>query len=226
LTTGTKIPTKMNHKLRLKHSLLFPVFFIVIIWIVHIIQEITEIRLYQYGIYPLRLSGLKGIILSPLIHIDFSHLISNTIPLFVLSWGIFFFYRTLAYRIFFYSYLFSGIWIWFGARQAYHIGASGLVYAFAAFVFLSGILRKRSELMALAMVVVFLYGDLIWGIFPLVKDSNISYEAHFLGSLAGIILAIHYRHEGPQKKEPQWEEDNDDDDENDADKPATDLQTD
>ena len=174
---------------------------------VHIFQETTNIRLYHFGIYPLRFSGLRGILLSPLIHRDFSHLFSNTIPLFVLSWGIFYFYRTLAYRIFFFSYFLSGIWIWFGARQAYHIGASGLVYAFAAFVFLSGVLRKRTELMALAMVVVFLYGDLIWGIFPLVKNSDISYEAHFLGSLAGVILAIYYRHEGLQKKRINWEDD-------------------
>ena len=60
--------------------------------------------------------------------------------------------------------------------------------------------------MALAMVVVFLYGDLIWGIFPLVKNPDISYEAHFLGSLAGVILAIYYRHEGPQKKRIKWED--------------------
>lgn len=67
--------------------------------------------------------------------------------------------------------------------------------------------------MALAMVVVFLYGDLIWGIFPLVKDASISYEAHLLGSLAGIILAVYYRHEGPQKKEVKWKDEDDEDDE-------------
>lgn len=66
--------------------------------------------------------------------------------------------------------------------------------------------------MALAMVVVFLYGDLIWGIFPLVKDSSISYEAHFLGSMAGIILAFVYRKEGPQKKKENWEDEEDEED--------------
>jgi membrane associated rhomboid family serine protease len=127
-------------------------------------------------------------------------------------WAVFYFYRTVAYRVFFFSYIFSGIWIWFGAREGWHIGASGLIYAFASFTFLSGILRKCKELMALALVIVFLYGDLIWGMFPLTKDTNISYEGHFLGAFAGIILAIYYRKEGPQRKVVNWgkeEEDND-----------------
>ncbi len=201
----------MNNKLRLKYSLIFPTFFIILIWIIHIVQNTGNYQFYRWGIYPLHISGLKGIIFSPLIHKDYLHLISNTIPLFVLSWGIFYFYRTLAYKVFFLSYLFSGIWAWFGGRETYHIGASGLVYAFTAFVFFSGILRKRTELMALALVVVFLYGDLIWGIFPLTKDSLISYETHFLGALAGIILAFIYRYDGPQKKEENWEDEEDDD---------------
>ena len=162
----------------------------------------------QLGIYPLKIKGLKGILFSPLIHKNLSHLISNTIPLFVLSWGVFYFYRSLGYKIFLLSYLFSGIWIWFGAREGWHIGASGLVYAFAAFVFASGIIRKRKELMALTLVVVFLYGDLLWGMFPITKETDISFEGHSLGALAGIILAVVYRKEGPQRILPQWDEEN------------------
>lgn len=198
---------KARERLRIKHSLLFPVFFIILIWIMFFLKEYGGIKMYQWGIFPLHARGLKGILLSPLVHSNFSHIISNTIPLFVLMWGTFYFYRDLAYRIFIFSYVFSGIWVWFGAREAWHIGASGLVYSFAAFVFFSGILRKRKELMALALVVVFLYGDLIWGMFPLVKDTNISFEGHLLGAIAGIILAIFYRKKGPQRHTIQWEED-------------------
>jgi len=198
---------KERVRLRIKHSLLFPVFFILLIWLMFFLKEYGGIKMYQWGIYPLQTRGLKGILLSPLVHASYSHLISNTVPLFVLMWSIFYFYRDLAYKIFIFSYIFSGIWVWFGARDAWHIGASGLVYAFAAFVFLSGILRKRKELMALALVVVFLYGDLIWGMFPMKKDTDISFEGHLLGALAGVILAIFYKKKGPQKIEIKWEDD-------------------
>lgn len=209
-----ELKEKERQKLLFKHSLIFPIFFICLIWLMFFLQEYGDVNMNHWGIYPLETKGLKGILLSPLVHRDISHLISNSIPLFVLLWAVFYFYRTLAYRIFFLSYIFSGIWIWFGAREGWHIGASGLVYAFAAFTFVSGVIRKRKEYMALALVIVFLYGDLIWGMFPMTKDTDISFEGHFLGAIAGITLAIYFKNENPKKKNHILEEEKEEEDEN------------
>jgi membrane associated rhomboid family serine protease len=100
-------------------------------------------------------------------------------------------------------YLISGIWLWFGGRPAYHIGASGIIYGFASFLFISGIIRKYIPLMAISLLVAFLYGGLIWGVLPI--DMKISWEGHLYGGIAGIVVAFYYKNKGPQRKKYDWE---------------------
>lgn len=159
--------------------------------------------LSAYGIYPRELSGLRGILLSPLLHGSFSHLLNNSFPLLVLGSALFFFYRDLAPRIFFLGLLITGIWVWAIARQSFHIGASGVVYSLAAFLFVSGIIRRHPRLMALSLLVAFLYGSMIWGIFPI--REHISWESHLMGMLSGVLLALFYRGTGPQRPLYSWE---------------------
>ncbi|MDM8160725.1 rhomboid family intramembrane serine protease [Labilibaculum sp. K2S] len=184
-------------KLKLKHSLIFPIAFIFLIWTVKIFEWGLGLNLYYLGIFPLHTKGLIGILTSPLIHKDFSHLMANTIPFFVLSWGIFYFYRPLSYQIFILCYFTANILVWLGAREAYHIGASGLVYAFASFLFFSGIIRNHYRLIAISFIVAFLYGSLFWGVFPILKD--VSWEGHLFGGFSGLIYALAYRNQGPKK---------------------------
>jgi membrane associated rhomboid family serine protease len=100
----------------------------------------------------------------------------------------------------------SGIWVWFGGRDSWHIGASGVIYGLSSFLFVSGMIRKNTQLAALAMVVAFLYGSMIWGIFPdFFPKENISWEGHLGGFVAGIIMAFYYRNSGPKPKKYSWE---------------------
>ena len=194
-------------RLKLKHSLIFPVSFLVLIWAIKIFEWGLGLDFTQLGVFPLHAKGLLGILTSPLIHGDFSHLMANSVPFLVLGWGIFYFYRPLSYRIFILCYFTTNILVWLGAREAYHIGASGLVYAFASFLFFSGILRNYYRLIAISLVVVFLYGGLFWGIFPILKD--ISWEGHLFGAISGLTYAIAYRDKGPQKPKAIVPEDDD-----------------
>lgn len=184
-------------------SFIPPLFFIALLWIIKIIEITVPINFDKYGVLPRHFEGLIGIITSPLIHGDFEHLISNSIPLLILSAGLIYFYKEVAAKVFFLVYFLSGFWLWLIGRESYHIGASGVLYGLTTFIFFSGILRRHTGLMALSLIVVFLYGGLIWGIFPLFKQ--MSWEAHLCGSLAGILLAFVYRKEGPQRKEYEWE---------------------
>lgn len=200
-----------SEKNRLWLSLAFPLLFLFLIWMVWFVEISLNFDFTIYGLFPRKLSGLKGILFSPLIHANFRHLVDNSIPLLTLMGVIFYFYPSLAFRIFFLTWIMSGIWVWFGGREAYHIGASGLIYGFAAFLFLSGIIRNYIPLLAISLLVVFLYGSLVWGIFPIKED--ISWESHLLGSIAGVILAVHYRKFGPQPKKYEWEDEDEEQEE-------------
>ena len=187
------------------------------LWLVKFIEWKSGHLLTEFGVFPRTTNGLIGILTSPFIHGDFKHIVSNSLPLLVLGAAIFYFYDTLAFKVFAWVYLLGGFWLWLGGRESYHIGASGLVYGLTAFLFFSGMFRRDTRLMAISMLVVFLYGGMVWGLFPLFK--GVSWEAHLFGSIAGILLAMVYRKEGPQRKLYEWEkndftEDDDDDDEN------------
>ena len=199
---------------RFLYSFIFPVFFLFIIWTVKISEVLLNQDFAYLGIFPLKLKGLIGIVTAPLIHSDFEHLIANSIPILILGTGVFYFYNKVAFKVFFLSYFIANIWIWFGARQAYHIGASGLVYSFASFLFFSGVICKNVRLMAISLLVVFLYGSMIWGVLPI--QPHVSWESHLMGAIAGMILAFYYKDQGPKRKMYSWElEDEEDETEDD-----------
>ena len=159
----------LNNSSKLKldiTKLLTPLLFPVILWAVHLLSLLLNEDLSKLGLLPRNLVGLLGIFTSPLIHADFSHLISNTIPLIILGWIIFYFYPKLSYLLFVFIYFFTGLLVWIFARQVFHIGASGIVYGFVSFLFFSGIFRKDNTSIALALVITFLYGGLVWGMIP------------------------------------------------------------
>jgi membrane associated rhomboid family serine protease len=199
-----------KEKKKLFLSMLIPFLFVVSIWLIRAVEVIFNSDFSSYGIYPRHLSGLIGIITSPFIHSDINHLWNNTLPIFILWTLIFYFYSQVAFRVSFWVFLLTGITVWLLGRPSYHIGASGLIYGFASFLFFSGIIRMHIPLIALSLLVVFIYGEMVWGVFPGLKVS-ISWESHMLGFLSGIILAILYRKEGPQRPDPfpEDEEEND-----------------
>ncbi|MFO7935381.1 MAG: rhomboid family intramembrane serine protease [Bacteroidales bacterium] len=185
-----------EEKKRFIYSMVFPAFFLFLIWAVKLFEMAMDISFVEGGVYPRRISGLKGILFSPLIHGDWKHLVDNSMPVFLLSLALFYFYRDIAYRIWVLIYFISGLLLWGIGRQAYHIGSSGLIYGLAAFLFISGILRKVRSLMAISLLVVFWYGSLVWGLLPF--DYQISFEAHLTGAVSGIFLSVFYREQGPE----------------------------
>lgn len=189
-------------KSELFRSAAIPILFVLVLWIIEMGAEWSGVRMIKLGIHPLTLEGLTGIITSPFIHGDIDHLLSNTAPLLIVGTGIIFFYKELAYKVFAYVWLMTGVWVWLFARPDWHIGASGLIYGLVCFLFFSGLLRKDTRLMAVSLLVTFLYGSLVWGILPI--DQTISWESHLFGSVAGIYCAIYFRKEGPEQTKPQW----------------------
>ncbi len=204
-----KLDPEMEKRIFL-HSLIFPAAMVLIFWIVEIFEQTTGISLVRLGVYPLHAKGLPGILFSPFIHSDFEHLISNSIPFFILMFALIYFYRRISYQIFLQLFFLSGICVWFSGREAWHIGASGVVYAMAAFHFVSGIIRSDTRLLTLSVTVVFLYGGMVWGMFPINPD--VSWEGHLWGAISGVVIAWRYRKYIIRRDKFDWEEEEDEED--------------
>lgn len=195
---------------RFRASTIVSALFVFALWIVKAMELISGNAYYKFGLLPRNLTGVKGIFLAPLIHSDFNHLINNSISIYILLVALVYFYKDLWYKIFFQSWLLSGIMVWIGARQNYHIGCSGLVYALASFIFFSGVFRKNTNLMAVSLLVVFIYGGMIWGVLPIFH--KISWEYHLFGGITGMVLSLIYRNEGPLPQKWEWSENDEEED--------------
>jgi membrane associated rhomboid family serine protease len=195
-----------EEKQKLLRALTIPAILVFLMWGIKLVEFGFDVSFAFLGTNPLQINGIQGIFLMPFVHGDFNHLLANSGPFLILGTALFYFYKDISIRVLVGIWLLSGIWVWFGGRDSWHIGASGVIYGLSSFLFFSGVIRKNTQLAALAMIVAFLYGSTIWGIFPdFFPEENISWEGHLGGFVAGIILAVYYRKSGPQRKKYSWE---------------------
>jgi len=158
-----------------------------ILWLIELYNSSVGHSLGVWGIHPRTVDGLFGILVWPLLHANMSHLIANTLPFAILSWFIllrgFREYILVTIGI----TLLAGLATWLFARSAIHIGASGLIFGYFGFLVAAAWYEKSLSSFVFAFLTVFLYGGIVWGIFP--QGPQVSWEGHFFGLVAGIILA-------------------------------------
>ena len=180
-----------------------------LIWLIFGLEYLLELDLGTYSVEPRTANGLLGILFFPLLHASLEHIAGNTVSLFVLLVGVRYIFPQLFFRVFTLSYILPGVFTWIIGRPSFHLGASGMIYSLVVFMFFSGVIRVNRYLLALSLLVVFLYGGLFWGIFPL--EQGISWEGHLGGALTGFFMAIWFRKEPPieeiVEREPEWDED-------------------
>ncbi|GAB1856371.1 rhomboid family intramembrane serine protease [Flavobacteriaceae bacterium MHTCC 0001] len=181
----------------------YPILFVLVIWLVFWFEVRFGFNFKNMGILPQTLTGLKGVVLSPFIHGDILHLYHNTIPLFVLTAALFYFYRAIVWKVLLYGILVSGFLTWCIGRPAYHIGASGLIYVLVSFIFFKGVFAKHFRLIALSLLVVFLYGSMVWYTMPI--EEGISWEGHLSGLIAGLVFALIFKKQIAKPKQYVWE---------------------
>jgi membrane associated rhomboid family serine protease len=160
---------------------------VMLLWIALWADLRFDLNLRSLGVYPRTAEGLKGIFLTPFIHKDLSHLTNNSISLVALLWFLFYFYPKAAWKVLFWGIVLSGLGTWLIGRPAFHIGASGVVYMLVSFLFFKGVFSGYYRLIALSLIVVFLYGGLLWYVFPI--DPKISWEGHLSGFFVGFVFA-------------------------------------
>lgn len=181
----------------------YPVLFVLAIWIVFWFEIRFGFDFNHLGVYPRTISGLIGVLFSPFIHGDLTHLWHNTLPLLILSMALFFFYPKNAWKVLLFGVLFTGGFTWLFGRSAHHIGASGVIYMLFGFLFFKGLVAKHFRLIALSFVVVFIYGSMIWYTLPV--DPKISWEGHLSGLLVGTGLAFLVKKGVVKQKKYDWE---------------------
>lgn len=170
-------------------SSIVPFRLVFLMWAAFFVELMFGIPLSIFGIVPWEPIGLIGIFTGPLLHGSFNHLLSNTVPMLFLGSLIFFFYEKIGGVIFFRSYFWTNILVWlFGRQDSSHIGASGIVYGLAFFLIFFGIFRRDFMSLLISIVVILLYGGVIYGVLP--TDPRVSWESHFAGALVGIYTAI------------------------------------
>lgn len=185
-----------------KNIFLVPALFVFAIWFIYWIEIQFGFNFNKFGVYPRNLSGFKGVFFTHFIHSDTKHLFNNSIPLFVLTMSLFYFYRDLAWKILLFGAFLTGFLTWIIARESFHIGASGVVYLLFSFILFSGIIRKHFRLVALSLIIIFLYGSMVWYILPI--KEGMSWEGHLSGFIVGLLFAFIYRNKGLIQQEFQF----------------------
>lgn len=190
---------------RFKASIKLPLVFLIIIWLAFL----SGFPPASWGILPMNIEGLRGILFSPIIHGDLNHIISNSAPFFMLSSMMLFFYPKVAKTAFGTIYVLSGLLVWVFGRESFHIGASGLIYGMVAFLFWSGVFRRSIPSIILSLIVTFLYSGLWVGVLP--DQPGVSWEGHLLGGLVGVFTAYLFKNRNSgnfleKKKTYSWEE--------------------
>lgn len=189
-------------------AIIYPLLILVVMWLVFWADHLLpSIDFYKGGVMPKSPQHLYGILLMPFIHAkdDVLHIVNNSLPTVLLFAALIYYYREIALRVTLISWLLTGVGLWLFAENnnSYHIGMSGIIYALAAFLFTSGVLRKYRPLQGISLFVAFVYGSMIWGIFPM--EPRVSWEGHLSGLLTGVLLAFVYRKKGPQAPRYQYE---------------------
>jgi len=176
--------------------------FVAVLWLIPLLGWALELE--RFGVRPRQWIGLPGILVAPLLHAGFIHLIANTLPLVVLGTTMLHLYPTAAFRVLAAVYLGPGIAVWLFARDGNHVGASGLVYGLVGYIFVAGLIRRDRRAIAASLLVAFMYGTLVWGILPI--RNGVSWETHLAAALIGVSLAIALRHaDVPPRTRYSWE---------------------
>ena len=172
-------------------KILFPICAVALMWLVKIIEVIQNYKYTRLVIYPREFDGLVGILTAPFIHSDWQHLMSNSIPMLALMSMVMVFYKRVAVPSIVIITIFTGFTVWLFARDAYHVGASGVVYGLVAFVAWTGIFRRNLKSIILALVILVVFGSYFHGIIP--NKEGVSWESHLFGGLVGIFTAFLFK---------------------------------
>ncbi len=203
-----------------KRAVIYPLLMLSAMWFGYFLQTQGFFQSCFGAIIPLLPEGLLGVVTAPLLHGNIDHIIGNSIPIAALIFLLYQFYPVVANKVFIIGWLATGLLVWLlptidilTGEYMYTctIGASGVVYVLAFFLFFSGVFKWNTKLLTISMLVVLYYGSLVWGMLPeelfytMQEPSKISWQAHLSGAIVGSIIAFAFKNVGEKKKKFIWE---------------------
>jgi membrane associated rhomboid family serine protease len=163
--------------------------FVATIWTVFVLDWVLPVDLNSFGLVPRMLTGLVGIPTMPFLHLNLEHIVSNTLPIFVLL-ILLAGSKAKSWQVVIATVVLGGGLLWLFGRPATHVGASALIFGLAAFLMVSGVLEGRLVPLVISLVVAIFYGgSLFSGIIPRL-GSHVSWDGHLCGAIAGGIIAF------------------------------------
>ena len=202
----------MKQNKRLSQSIIYSILVVTILWCLKSAEILFDWNLSFMGLMPLEAKGMLGILTAPLVHGSLEHIFNNTFAILILASVLYYGYPKSWWKVLSLVWVLSGVGVWLFARQANHIGASGLTHGLFFFLFVASIFRRDKSSVAIMMIAFLLYGGMTMTIFP--REEGISFEYHFFGALAGVIAALIWRDSDPKPvlKRYEWEDHHSDDD--------------
>ena len=200
-------PKNSGDKQQLINAIFIPGIIVIFMMISFLFEKGMGLNFHEGGVFPRRIENIWGIFTMIFVHADWSHLLNNVLSFFILCSFTYYFYKQIASKVLIISYVCSGLILWFIGRDNWHIGASGLIYSLAFFLFFSGLFRRHIPLIAISLIVAFIYGSMVWHIFPWQIHDPVSWEGHLAGGTTGSILSIILRNKPPQKPIVLWNDD-------------------
>ncbi|MGS2720181.1 rhomboid family intramembrane serine protease [Paraglaciecola aestuariivivens] len=197
----------MKTQKRLYKSVFYTIMVVAILWCIKSAEILFQLNLSFLGLVPHEFSSLLAVFTAPLIHGSLSHLFNNTLALLLLGSFLHYGYVNSWLKVVGLVWVLSGLGVWLFARDANHIGASGVTHGMFFFLFVVSIFRRDKSSVAIMMIAFLLYGGMTMSILP--REPGISFEYHFFGAVAGVIAAILWRNNDPKpiEKRYEWEDD-------------------
>jgi membrane associated rhomboid family serine protease len=184
-TVSTDAPPKESPVVR---GMIVVLALVVAMWLVEVVDQVAGGRLDGNGIEPREPDGLDGIVWAPFLHADWQHLIGNTIPFLLLGFAIALSGIARVILVTVIVAVVGGLGTWlFAPASTVHIGASGIVFGFAAYLVARGVFSRSPWQLLLGAVVVAVWGaTLLQGLVP---EEGISWQGHLFGALGGVLAA-------------------------------------
>lgn len=186
----------------LSKSIISSCLFVLLLWCIKSAEILFSLNMTGLGVYPLEWHGLLGILTAPLIHGSIEHIFNNTLPLLVLGSVLIYGYPRSRWRVLSLIWIISGVGVWLFARQANHIGASGLSHGMFFFLLVVSMFRRDKSSVAIMMIAFLMYGSMVMTIFP--REPGISFEYHFFGAISGVFAALFWYKRDPKPVEKRY----------------------
>ena len=207
----------MKHDIRqIILAAVLPLFILFILYLLKFLEVGMDWDFRKLGIYPMEQRGVFGIFAHPFVHSSWKHLLANTLPLFFLSWCLFLLLQADCF-LYILRHLDWRRCPYVSARKARMAHRSQWNHLRPCiFSFFSGILRKHVPLIAISLLIAFLYGGLVWNMFPFLPRNDFLGRASLSGAIAGTLCALAFMGYGPQRTDPFADEEEEEEEERDG----------